>query len=714
MTVRSMQETSITDETRTVIWRIFAAGASPLTVRSPYELIAPVIRKHLNSTDVELLIGEIRGWFDSHGDRHWLKPDMREAVAAMILEGVATAHGEAQTWAVGSIDAEVATPIVRSLWSCEQIDSFVESALGILENLCNRDHVLDPSRLERSYSADARIAKEDIDREGRLETIRQLDSHGLDLVHRALYPAIGNLLALVVELRPDQFESFIERLDHPVIQARAAHHMVGATRHLDHRATLRWIGRGSCDGLIALAIVHTLNTVNRLDEEIRLADRAGTDGYSLTTELRPPQDDLDAAAAGLLDGLADRLAVLDPPACARWVGELLSGATYMLHRHRGHEIPRRISQLERKCTQLCARLFREQWSAKLLPELIAGLRYTPRIIWTRHLADIAWEIRDADPARATEIAKTTLDEHHRLIAAELERGHVFLEWPDWDHHEWLSSLAVALVISREELDLPCWVRTQCHPLALSVWDAEEDYSAFSSADRVVQHWFLVALHAIPVLIELGRPANPAAVRALAGSLWAHCSFAGTHLHTLPDASVAAEHASRSAIEYGTPSDAWLLEQARNPDVGPRSLWALADQRTQKNTREGGPELRDDRIIAAEFARIASDRFGDGRQCDLETLRFWGLLWLLLGAVDEAEKTATAIFAFPLRAQDRGYKILALKLLAMAGAARPPTTALADFTASLYKQLWPGYALPEERTDREQIDEMLKRSVSRFP
>ena len=96
------------------------------------------------------------------------------------------------------------------------------------------------------------------------------------------------------------------------------------------------------------------------------------------------------------------------------------------------------------------------------------------------------------------------------------------------------------------------------------------------------------------------------------------------------------------------------------------------------------------------------------------MRFWGLLWLLLGTVDVAEKTATAILAFPLKAHDRGYKILALKLLAMAGATRPPSPALADFTATLYKQLWPGYALTEERTDREQIDEMLERSASRIP
>ena len=714
MTMGTMRGTSITDEARTAVWRIFAAGASPLSAPSTYELIALVVSKHIDPKDAERLIGEIQGWFDSHGDRYWLKPDMREAVAATILEGVGPAHEEAQIWAVGSIDAEVAFPIVRSLWSCGQIDSFAENALAVLEKLCDRDHVLDPSRLERSYSSDASIPKDAIEREGRLETFQHIDSHGFDLVHRALYPAIGNLLELVVELRPKLFESLIERLDHPVVQARAAYHMIAATRPLDHRATLRWIGRDSCDGLIALAIVHTLNSVNRLDEEIRFGHRAGADGYTPSTELHPPRDDLNAAATGLLESLVDRLALLDPPACARWVGELLSGAAYVLHRHHGHEIPRRICELERKCTQLCARLFREQRSASLLSDLIAGLCRSPRISWTRHLAEIAWEMRDADPARAVEVAGTTLDEHERLIAEELERGHVLLEWPDWDHREWLSGLAVALVLSREDLDLPCWVRTQCRPLALSVWDAEEDYSAFSSANHVVQHWFLVALHAIAVLIELKRPANPAAVRALAESLWAHCRFAGTYLHGHPDASVAAEHASRCAIEYGTPGDVWLLEQARNPDLGPRSLWALADQRTQKNIREGSPELRDDQIIAYEFARIVSERFGDGRQCDLETLRFWGLLWLLLGAGDEAEKTAMAIFAFPLRAHDRDYKILVLKLLAMAAATRPPSPALADFTASLYKQLWPGYALPEERADREQIDEMLKRPVSRNP
>ena len=113
----------------------------------------------------------------------------------------------------------------------------------------------------------------------------------------------------------------------------------------------------------------------------------------------------------------------------------------------------------------------------------------------------------------------------------------------------------------------------------------------------------------------------------------------------------------------------------------------------------------------ELARIASDRFGDGSEFNLEALHFWGLLWLLLGAVDEAEKAATAILAFPLRSHDRGYKILALKLLAKVAGSRRLSPALAEFTASVYRQLWPGYAPHEERPDRQKVDEMLEQSMS---
>lgn len=179
--------------------------------------------------------------------------------------------------------------------------------------------------------------------------------------------------------------------------------------------------------------------------------------------------------------------------------------------------------------ELLSRLVLQSWSDDLLTELRAGLCLTRRTTWLRHLADIAWEIRDVEPTRAAEIAQMTLDLHDQYIAKQLEQNDLFLFWNDWHHREWFRSLGAALAMSCEELDLPSWVSDQCQELPLSVWDAEENYKAFITTDRAMQHWFLVAFHAIPVLKELGRTIDPVAVRTLAETLWSHCHFAGQYL-----------------------------------------------------------------------------------------------------------------------------------------------------------------------------------------
>ena len=92
-------------------------------------------------------------------------------------------------------------------------------------------------------------------REGGLETFLHIDNHGFELFSQGLFPAIANLISLIVQLRPQQYELLIEKLDHPVIQARAAHHMIVSTQPLDRGMILQWITADSCNALIALAIL---------------------------------------------------------------------------------------------------------------------------------------------------------------------------------------------------------------------------------------------------------------------------------------------------------------------------------------------------------------------------------------------------------------------------------------------------------------------------
>ncbi len=730
-----MPDFPVPAEAATVVWRIFGAGASPLNRRSSYDLIEPIVGKHASSTNKKRMVSTIKGWFESDADQRHLKPDLRVPVAILILQGIRTERSETAIWAAGSIDTNLAASTIQSGWSPDEIDSFVEAALATLERLCEKDNVLDATAVFPDLDgASARIPKNGVAHTGRLETLRHLDGNGFELVFMGLRPEAGRLIELVVALRPQTFVSLIARVDHPVMHARAAHHVLGTALPVDHRTTLRWISGDACDDLVALAIFHTLKTINRLDEDRRSAERADAGRYGWSTELRPPGDDLDAAATGLLTGLVDRLAVLEPLACARWTGELLSGADYVLHggvNERG--TPHRIAQLESACMALLARLACESWSDDLLTALRAGLRLTPRGTWRRHLAKVAWAIRETAPARAAEIARATLDEHQRHLAEELQRNHLFLNWNDWHDREWIRGLGFALALSQEDLDLPAWVSSQCRALPLTVWDAEEAHSAFgaadlravggwgrrgpnfSTADRAARHWFLIGFHAFPALKQLGRTIDPSAVRTLAETLWSHCRFAGRHLHSDPEASVEVEYAARSVVEFGEPSDAWLLDQARHPGVGSRAMWGLNDQRRLKRVREGRTDGHHDEVVTAEFIHIASDRFGDGGQYDLEALRFWGRLWLLLGAVDEAERTAMAIITFPERMRDRADDILTLKLLALTSRKRKPAPVMQDYIASRYRRLWPGgYTPDEERTDRQEIDDLFEASASGTP
>ena len=707
---------ALTKEVQAIIWRIFGSAASPRNDRPPYdcELIKGIVGKHGAPTDPHRVASEIRRWFESVGDQQILKSDLREPIALLILKGIAADRSDTAIWAISSIESELAARLIRSRSTPEETDSFTDAALATLASLCERDEVLNSDRYVRfggQDSVDIEALKELVARDGRLVTYWRIDVHGSDLVHRAVLPAVGNLVDLVVDLRSEQTEATIERLDHPVIQVRAARRGIGAIRRADHRKTLQWIAANSCDALIALAILHTLDTVDLLDRERGLTDQVDEDWYVRSTDLHHPDADFDAAATDLLTDLVHSLSKLAPPACVRWIGELLSHAPSVLRREDRHGKPRRIEQLEAVSTRVLAGLLRQAWSEELFAELGAGLRAEPRFAmshtWTRHIAAIAWELRDVDPARAAEIARTALNEHGRHVAAEVEAGHFFLRLSYWQDREWIRSLGAAVALSRDKLDLPNWTSAQCRKLPLSVWDAEESYESFITADRAVQHWFLIALDAIQWLMALGRVVDPVAVRTLAETLWTHCQFAGQYLHGDAGSSDAAEYAARLAVEAGRPNDTWLLDQARHPGVGARALWGLMDQRKLHESRDGDPDSRYDKTFTEELVRIASNRFGRGGGYDLEALEYWGRLWLLLRAPNEAEQTGLAIIAFPLRNQDRAYKILALKLLAFAVGSRETSPTVADCIAMLHGQIWSGFTPSDERAERQEIDDFLQ-------
>ena len=701
------------DQARSIVWRIFGEGASPFKGRSSYELVRPMVEHHVSAADRHRVIRELQGWFESHGNRHWLRPEVMGRAAAVIMEGVrAAGPSDAAVWAIGSIDAGLAASLIRSDWSDSAIDGFVQATLRTLKTACDRNKVLNASRglaLDLD-SANAEIPADAFVREGRIATFQNLLNRGLGLVGGGLHTASGNLMDLVLDLRPDLFSSLVTKLDHPVVQARAAMRANRPARLSNHRATLDWIRGDSCEAEVALAIVHTLETVNVLDSDLRRLGGQDVSAHAWSTELHPPGDDLDAAAANLLAGLAHSLLRLEPCVCACWIGELLTAARRSLHSH-GDDKPLRVQQIETACTKVLVRLVQTSWSGDLVTMLSAGLRTHPIEPWTRHLADLAWAVRESVPKHAAKIARSALRGHDAHVMQALKNNRSIMNWRYWDHREWISGLGACVAIANPTLDLSKWVVDRCRQLPLSVWDAdaEEDRQAFISADRVARHWFLVAFQTIPRLKELGGSVDPAEILSLAQKFWDHCRFVQPYVVDRPASSVAAEFATRCAVEFGDASERWLLDLARDPATGPRVLWAAIDQRTLKLGQGGEPPAwpRGSRMDVTELASISSDRFGDGRRSGLDTLEYWGRLWLLLGAIDEAEKTAAAILVSPGSPLARGHKILVLKLLALADGKRGLARSMRDRLQSLYRELWSVFTPNEERSDREQVDALLK-------
>lgn len=693
-----------------IVWRIVGNIASPLNREATHRLIERTIRKyaeHLPSDVQDQAIAEVTGWFDFHEDKAWLKEDVREVVGRLTVYGMKDAlsgqrgieNHETALCAIGAIEPDIAMKAIGECWSSEEVEAFVKYAFQALETLCDKDAVINPDRVMHLSMGNTRASLNDERRENRLEALWELRDDDW-----WLYGSVANTVELLVKLSSDHFYTLVDSIDNQLIHLRAARCVTDQYAVSDVHVPLQWLDDRSTDSMVALTAVHVLESINRLDSDHRW--RNERDGE---------QGDIDPKASRLLSDLIERIEELEPVVCARWVCELLNYGIFALNAQSGGKQPPRVEQLEELCKLQLNRLVRQSWSGELATTLRAGLclnPLTPRIL---PLAQVALDMREEQPARSAEIAHLILETHEQQITDTFRRNDGFYYHPDlWTNRDWVCALAIALLLSQESVDLPEWVSQKCRMLPLSAWDAEEDYRRFLESDMLAQFRFLVALHAVQMFTDVGRPDDPVAILTLADDLWSHCQFVGRYIPMkLAGPSVAA-YAARVAIALGEPSDEWILEQAGNAGVEPSTLWAMLDQELPDGTRR--IDLQDDREapIVAELRRIASDRFGNVRGLDPTELFFLGHLWLLLEADREAEETAMAIVSFPDRRLQRGHRIIALKLLAFAASKRSLAPEAERRASVLYSQLWSSHStLTGERDERQQVDELLRVAQERL-
>ena len=685
-----------------VAWRIFGGGESPTTKTPSYALIDPVVQKHVARDKQAVVAATIRGWFVESGGHRWLRDEAKPEVARAILDGIGMPFTDRAVWAVAAIDPDVMQRAMGTRWTNTETVPFKAALYEALAEVSRRDQIMEPSRmsgLTRQEAASARVPRDAIERESPLWTFRHLEQFQPELVVFGLHPAVAHLVDLAVALDGGNPRQAIEHLEHPVLQARAMLLMQRRRGSSEDAACLDWITRDAGDAAIAVAIYHVLSAAADARVESSREEHAkGVAGDSALSHR-------DCDGESLIGPLVDRLATLEPHACARWIGEILSFSVRALGGGVKSEKPSVLEELDQACLRCLGELLVESASQDLVSDFKAGLRRRPDHLWTGYLARAAWLIRDRAGELASEIARDALLSYETQVEEAGNGGAVAGDWLAWNDREWLEALGSAIALTSPDLCYVEWASDRCRKLPLSAWDAEERYGEFIRAEPLAQQWFLLGFLAVAADRELGRPVRPDAVRALAEALWRHTWFAGEHVPREPEVSVPVEFAARMAVKFGEADDAWILEQTGSGRVGPRALRALLDERGVRKRLAPETSDGDEHVFESELRARALRRFETDDVSDLLTLQYWGHLWLDLEAAEQAEQTAVAIMGFPDRMHDRACAILVLRLLGVVVQNRGLNRELGDRVAPLYNGVWSTYGstMPEEEADRREVE-----------
>ena len=692
-------------EAEPVIWRIFGNGVTPFKRPTSHDLVEPIIRKQLGKTEAaDRAIDEIRGWFDPNGGPNQLRQEMREPVAQLIICGIRKAlsnpdrieNHDTAFWAMGSISTDVSAPIIRSSWSSDKIDRFASYVLKTLESLHQQRSIIDPKDVVGPDIAGAKAYPSEIGKTDLLRTFHV----GPDAVYQAyqlMYPGIAPVVDLLLELKPEMLPELVNKVQNPLLQSFATHCVTDTDATSGYRQPLQWIADTSSNELVALAILHTMENVREMEFASRSVPSSDT---AETPDL--------ATMSDLISDLVSNLAALEPNKSTRWIFELLNYTSDGPNEKRPT-----AEQVEQHCTQLLKDIVLHHWSNEVVNELRSGLQramFEPR---GKPLADIAWEIRDGQPVKAARISRILLDEHERRMAGAVKDD---LQFPyltgRWNHRDWLTALAAAVVIYHKDIDPTDWAIEKCQARPLSAWDADEGWKVFHVADQVVQTQIEVALYAVQLLTNAGRTLDSDKVLVFAGIVWDHTIFVRQHNEGLHESSGVAELTARVAVALGEPCTPWLMEQARNPGVDPRSLWVLLDQmKYQENTI-----IHDD--ILAEIRKIASHRYINAREVDPQRAPHLVNLWRLLDAPEEAARTAKFLLTYhPTYIKEsnrpphinRDFVIPVLKMLAFAESRGELQDDMIKASRSLYDNLWERYTLPDEKESRQEIDALLNQT-----
>ena len=510
---------------------------------------------------------------------------------------------------MGSIGSEVAATIMRSTWSPEQIGKFAAYVLDTLERLDRKGNIIDPKHVVGPDVQGATAHTNEMALDDPLRTFHVR----LDTAYQAyqlMYSGIPSVVDLLLDLKPEMLPELVNKVQDRLLQSFAAYCVADIHSASDYRQPLNWIADTSSTALVALAILHILEIVHEREIAYR---RMLNSGNAETVDL--------VAESDLIADLVSSLEVLGPVRSTWWAFELLNHTSFGPDQKQAT-----AEQVEQRCTELLNDNVLNHWSNEVTNELEDGLRRAIREPRGKPLADIALDLRDVEPKKASNISGIILDEHERRMAMALEDDvHFPYLAGRWQYQDWLTALGMAAVIHHNDVDPTDWAMEKCKDLPLSAWDADEEDGAFRTADRVARTYMIVALYAVQCLTDADRVLDCGRLRTFAERVWAHVDFVRQYNGLPAEESGTAAFAARVAAAFGEPDQAWVLQQANSPAIDPQTLWTLLDE----IERQDNAAFHDNTF--EEIQKIACERYINSAEANPQSAPHLAKLWVLLDA-----------------------------------------------------------------------------------
>ena len=690
MVERNQGQVQDEDWVARVAWRVVGAIESPLVAPRLTHLVSNLVSKYVPDNAQKRIIETINSWYETRDGLLVLADHAKDEVDELVLRGAAQQLRTAEPvpdqhalfWAIGAVDTGTATDTIQASWRLEQTDTLLEYAIGVLQVLCEDSNVIDPSDA-LGFKVDSGKAYVNPDyKQERIKTIYRTQWNKPDM-----YQGVARVIQLIMTIRPDKFPMLVEKADHPTVQ-RWALFIVSRYLRTDRLQALDWLKGKPSEPVIAIAIVHALEEIRELGWE---AQHYGRD--------QREREGAYKTVSRLLSGLVNQLAQYEPGESVRWIAELYEHEVLLPGINRRTGSYNLADKLEELCIDKLVELVRRRWGSNLQEALKSDASWGVVTQQTVPLGTVASRVYGDFPERAAEIASIVLEKHASHISDIMANNNrAYHTLTESRTIKWMGGLGAALAISLPESQTPLdWVITQCNQLPLSGWDADDCPEKFRLAGDVAEIQLTVAIYAVLARYEAGDDIEPEMVRNLAGKAWEHCHFLRQQETYGLEEPELDELASRVAVELGSPSEEWLIIQAKNPQVGPRGLWAVVDAHTKK---DGSP------ILANELGSSIAARYHDTKGTEISSLRYLAMIWQRLEAADAALETAEIMMEYHQRAMERNDYVMVMRLLVLAARQKGATSKMKRDIRSLYEYLWRNYTLDEEVETRQSADAIL--------